>query len=91
MIGSSTFFAAILAWYEKKLDFVLRHRTATLFVACATLLLTCLLYLFIPKGFFPVQDCGLLQGIAEAPQQTSFHPLGYPSLISEMTIWVKEA
>ena len=70
--GGSTFFAAILAWYEKKLDFVLRHRKATLFVACATLLLTCLLYLLIPKGFFPVQDCGLLQGIAEAPQQTSF-------------------
>ncbi|MCR5813417.1 MAG: efflux RND transporter permease subunit [Desulfovibrio sp.] len=70
--GGSAFFGIILAWYERNLDVVLRHRKATLLVACATLLLTCLLYLLIPKGFFPVQDCGLLQGIAEAPQQTSF-------------------
>ncbi len=70
--GGSAFFRGILAWYATKLDLVLRHRRITLFVALATLLLTCLLYLAIPKGFFPVQDCGLLQGIAEAPQQTSF-------------------
>ena len=51
---------------------VLRHRGATLAVAVGTLLLTIALYAFIPKGFFPLQDTGALQGITEAPQSISF-------------------
>src|SRR5213079_1940945 len=44
----------------------------TLFMAAATLALTAWLYIFIPKGFFPVQDTGVIQGISEAPQTISF-------------------
>ena len=45
---------------------VLKHQTATLLVAVATLVLTILLYVIVPKGFFPVQDTGVIQGISEA-------------------------
>jgi multidrug efflux pump len=51
---------------------VLERQRATLWVALGTLVLTVLLYIFIPKGFFPVQDTGLIQGISEAPQSISF-------------------
>ena len=54
------------------LRWVLDRQTATLLVAVATLALTVLLYIVIPKGFFPVQDTGLIQGISEAPQSISF-------------------
>jgi multidrug efflux pump subunit AcrB len=47
---------------------VLRFQTITLLVALATLLLTIFLYIIIPKGFFPVQDTGVIQGISQAPQ-----------------------
>jgi multidrug efflux pump len=47
---------------------VLRYQTVTLFVALGTLLLTVVLYTVIPKGFFPVQDTGVIQGISQAPQ-----------------------
>ncbi|MBQ7608594.1 MAG: efflux RND transporter permease subunit [Desulfovibrionaceae bacterium] len=68
----SSFFMRLLAWYERKLDFVFAHQGATLLVALGTLVLTCLLYVLIPKGFFPVQDTGIIQGIAELPQDSSF-------------------
>lgn len=58
--------------YERALSFVLRHQQATLLVAGATLVLTCILYSIIPKGFFPVQDTGVIQAITEAPQDISF-------------------
>ena len=58
--------------YGRQLHVVLRHRRATLAVAIGTLLLTIALYIFIPKGFFPLQDTGALQGITEAPQSVSF-------------------
>ena len=48
------------------------HQTATLWVAAATLVFTVLLYIFIPKGFFPVQDTGVILGVSEAPQSISF-------------------
>ena len=48
------------------------HQTATLLVAVGTLVLTVLLYVVVPKGFFPVQDTGVIQGISEAPQSISF-------------------
>ncbi|HTS77845.1 MAG TPA: efflux RND transporter permease subunit, partial [Bryobacteraceae bacterium] len=51
---------------------VLRFKTITLLVALATLVLTVVLYVVIPKGFFPVQDTGVIQGISQAPQSISF-------------------
>jgi multidrug efflux pump len=61
-----------IALYGRTLRWVLRHQTATLFVALGTLVLTVLLYIVVPKGFFPVQDTGVLQGISETPPTTSF-------------------
>src|SRR4029078_1530874 len=54
------------------LNWVFGHQTATLWVAAATLLGTVLLYSFIPKDFFPVQDTGVILGVSEAPQSVSF-------------------
>src|SRR5919112_273448 len=62
----------IVAWYGKLLRVVLNHQPATLLVAVATLVLTVLLYMWVPKGFFPVQDTGAIQVITEAPQSVSF-------------------
>ncbi len=58
--------------YGRMLNWVLDRQGATLVVAIITLLLTVVLYIFIPKGFFPVQDTGAIQGISEAPQTMSF-------------------
>jgi multidrug efflux pump len=62
----------IIAFYGRTLKWVLDHQTATLLVAVATLIATVLLYIVIPKGFFPVQDTGLIMGISDAPQWSSF-------------------
>jgi multidrug efflux pump len=62
----------LLALYDRTLQVVLRHQTATLFVAIATLASTALLYIYIPKGFFPIQDTGVIQGVSEAAQTVSF-------------------
>jgi len=66
-------------WFDRLIDgyafllrHVLNHQTATLLVALGTLALTAWLYIVIPKGFFPVQDTGMIQGISEAPQAISF-------------------
>lgn len=67
-----TFFSALLRWYERRLNWVLRHQGLTLAVAGGTLALTVLLYIVVPKGFFPVQDTGVIQGIAEFRQSSSF-------------------
>ncbi|WP_439862388.1 MdtB/MuxB family multidrug efflux RND transporter permease subunit [Pseudomonas antarctica] len=73
------FYKASGAWidwlieaYGRKLQWVLKHQPLTLLVAIATLGLTVVLYLVVPKGFFPVQDTGVIQGISEAPQSVSF-------------------
>jgi multidrug efflux pump len=58
--------------YGRILTWVLRHQTLTLLVAIGTFILTIWLYVIIPKGFFPVQDTGLIQGVTQAPQSTSF-------------------
>jgi len=58
--------------YAITLRYVLDRQTATLIVAAATLVLTAFLYIVIPKGFFPVQDTGLIQGISNAPESISF-------------------
>ncbi|MGD0212900.1 MAG: efflux RND transporter permease subunit [Terriglobales bacterium] len=71
-IVSERAFESIIAFYGRTLKWVLKRQTATLFVAAATLVLTVVLYVFIPKGFFPVQDTGIIQGISEATQSISF-------------------
>jgi len=60
-------FESMIAFYGRTLKVVLRYQTVTLFVALGTLLLTIYLYIYIPKGFFPVQDTGIIQGISQAP------------------------
>ena len=60
-------FEAMIAFYGRTLKFVLKFQTITLLVALATLMLTVFLYIIIPKGFFPVQDTGVIQGISQAP------------------------
>ena len=70
--GSERVFVAINSFYERTLRVVLRHQFITLLVAIATLAATALLYLAIPKGFFPVQDTGVILGISEGPQSASF-------------------
>jgi multidrug efflux pump len=62
----------IIDFYGRTLKVVLRYQTVTLAVATATLVLTGLLYVTIPKGFFPVQDTGIIQGISQAAGSTSF-------------------
>jgi multidrug efflux pump len=69
---SGEVFDAVIARYGRMLNWVLDRQAAALVVAVITLLLTIVLYIFIPKGFFPVQDTGAIQGITEAPQTISF-------------------
>jgi len=69
---SERMFEGMIAFYGRTLRVVLRHQTITLLVAAATLVLTVYLYIVIPKGFFPVQDTGVIQGISQASQSISF-------------------
>ncbi len=69
---SQEWFDAGIARYGRLLDWVLDRQALTLVVAVATLALTVFFYVMIPKGFFPVQDTGLIQGISEAPPSVSF-------------------
>jgi multidrug efflux pump len=69
---SETVFERMIAFYGRTLKVVLRFQPLTLLVALATLVLTIVLYVWIPKGFFPVQDTGVIQGISQAPQTVSF-------------------
>jgi multidrug efflux pump len=69
---AGAFFDSVIARYGLMLDWVLDRQGATLLVAVGTLALTVLLYILVPKGFFPVQDTGVIQGISEAPQSISF-------------------
>lgn len=68
-------FDALIAQYARALDWVLEHQTLTLYIAVGTLGLTVLLYVFTPKGFFPVQDTGLIQVITESPQSVSYEAM----------------
>jgi multidrug efflux pump len=65
-------FEGMIAFYGRTLKVVLKFQTITLMVALATLLLTIFLYIIIPKGFFPVQDTGVIQGISQAPQTIGY-------------------
>jgi multidrug efflux pump len=62
----------IIDFYGRTLKFVLGYQRTTLLIAVATLVLTALLYITIPKGFFPTQDTGIIQGISQAAGSTSF-------------------
>ncbi|HEY8025606.1 MAG TPA: MdtB/MuxB family multidrug efflux RND transporter permease subunit [Burkholderiaceae bacterium] len=70
--ASGKFFDRVIERYGVWLTWVLERQTATLLVAIGTMVLTVILYIFIPKGFFPAQDTGVIQGITEASQSTSF-------------------
>src|SRR5262249_6550676 len=70
--GSEHVFNGIIACYGATLRWVLRHQGITLVVALGTLVTTVWLYLIVPKGFFPVQNTGVILGISEAPQSISF-------------------
>jgi multidrug efflux pump len=65
--ASERAFESMISFYGRTLKFVLRHQVITLLVAVATLMFTVYLYIIIPKGFFPVQDTGVIQGISQAP------------------------
>jgi multidrug efflux pump len=65
-------FNSIIAFYGRTLRFVLQYRTITLLITAATFVATILLYIYVPKGFFPVQDTGLLLGVSEGAQNISF-------------------
>jgi len=70
--ASERVFERIVAFYGRTLRWVLDHQRATLCVAAGTLALTVVLYFVVPKGFFPVQDTGVIEGISEAPGNISF-------------------
>jgi multidrug efflux pump len=69
---SERVFQAVINFYGVTLRWVLKFRAITLLIAAGTLVLTIWLYVVVPKGFFPVQDTGVIQGITEASQRISF-------------------
>ena len=73
--ASGRAFDSIIEYYGRTLRWVLDHQGATLLVAAGTLVLTVLLYIVIPKGFFPVQDTGVIMGISDAEQTVSFNAM----------------
>ncbi len=70
--ATEDFYNGVIASYGRTLKFVLRHQTTTLLITVSTLIATLLLYVYVPKGFFPVQDTGVIMGISEAPENISF-------------------
>ncbi len=73
--STENFYNRVIEFYGRTLKFVLQHQTITLLVTAGTLVLTLFLYVVVPKGFFPVQDTGVILGISEGPQNTSFPAL----------------
>ncbi|HEU4414602.1 MAG TPA: multidrug efflux RND transporter permease subunit [Candidatus Angelobacter sp.] len=70
--SSERAYERIIAFYGRTLKFVLKHQTLTLLATAAALALTVYLYMIVPKGFFPVQDTGVILGISEGPENVSF-------------------
>jgi hydrophobic/amphiphilic exporter-1 (mainly G- bacteria), HAE1 family len=68
-------FDKLLAWYTRGLDFVLERQRSTMVVFVLTVATTVLLYVVIPKGFFPQQDTGIIVGLTDAPQDISFEEM----------------
>src|ERR1700736_2819062 len=73
--STENFYNRVIEFYGRTLKFVLKHQTITLLVTASTLVLTLFLYVVVPKGFFPVQDTGVIFGISEGPQNVSFSAL----------------
>src|SRR5699024_8811784 len=69
-------FDRVIALYDRGLHWTLARQPLMLAVLAGTLALTAVLYVAVPKGFFPSQDAGLVQGISEAPAQISFQAMG---------------
>src|SRR5579859_2170504 len=69
---SERWFTRVVELYSRTLQFVLEHQPTTLLITAGTLALTIFLFLVVPKGFFPVQDTGVILGITEAPESASF-------------------
>ena len=69
---TENFYNRVIAFYGRTVKWVLKHQTATLMVTFGTLVLTLVLYVIVPKGFFPVQDTGVILGISQAPDDVSF-------------------
>ncbi len=69
------YYNRIIAFYGRTVKWVLKHQTATLLITFGTLVLTLFLYVIVPKGFFPVQDTGVILGISEAPDYVSFESM----------------
>src|SRR5258708_33435799 len=65
-------FDRLLSGYTRGLDFVLRHQVPTILTFIATVVFAGLLYAFVPKGFFPQQDIGVISGLSDGPQDISF-------------------
>src|SRR5437879_3218428 len=65
------YYNRVIAFYGRTVKWVLKHQTATLIVTLATLVLTLILYVVVPKGFFPVQDTGLILGVSESHDSVS--------------------
>ena len=81
------FFDRVIARYGVMLEWVLARQGLTLLVAVGTLALTVLLYVLVPKGFFPVQDTGAIQGITEAAQSISFAAMsGRQQAVAEVVL-----
>src|ERR1700722_12601247 len=72
---SERMFDTLIAQYSRSLRWVLRHQAPVLVVASATLELAIYLYVVIPKGLFPTQDVGIIQGISQAPESISFQAM----------------
>src|SRR5215467_3910686 len=70
--ASERFYERVIEFYGRTLKFVLKHQPATLLATVAALVLTLYLYVIVPKGFFPVQDTGVILGISEAAPNISF-------------------
>ena len=73
--ASERVFDRVIEAYGRSLQWVLRYQTTTLLVAVGTLVLTIILYIIVPKGFFPVQDTGIIQGFSQAPETVSFEAM----------------
>ncbi len=70
--ASERIFNSTIGFYGRTLKVVLEHQTLTLFITLATLVATVWLYIIVPKGFFPIQDTGVIVGISDAPESVSF-------------------
>ena len=72
---TENYYNRVIAFYGRTVKWVLKHQTATLLLTFATLVLTLILYVVVPKGFFPVQDTGVILGVSEAPDSVSFEAM----------------